>query len=403
MERTYNVFVDNGLFVVSHYYNKKITEVTLEDIMNSTEHFAKEFAKYYMCSKDSILRKIAFGLFQNSQYTQDISVKSEEDKYNKVKVQYDLLLNNIGNEYCPVCGNNTMSYNMDEELIKAIGKTMCPTLSSNTFFNYANNLKYLNICPVCLYLAMLSYFNVIYVNGQSYLVEAEEDLYMYRHTKNRHVDYERDYITKRNYKKSENGMNEVSELILKMILDSQIFRGYINIVKVFNSTQGESYEDHILSNKDIKFIELLKDEGLLLEFKSIKTENKKIIKRNLLNQLIMGELQRNYLYYITNKGLRNVSEELFNLIEEEYCRMDKRKLELIKEISPILLEKENKIIDKLNSISKPEDFERLLLKYDIPFKSIDDFDSLCYFKEYKQVINRIKLQINILLNESEEM
>ena len=250
---------------------------------------------------------------------------------------------------------------------------------------------------------MLSYFNVIYVNGQSYLIEAEEDLYMYRHTNNRHVDYERDYITKRNYKKSENGMNEVSELVLKMILDSQIFRGYINIVKVFNSTQGESYEDHILSGKDIKFIELLKDEGLLLEFKSIKTENKKIIKINLLNQLIMGELQKNYLYYITYKGLRNVSEELFNLVEEEYCHMDKRKLDLIKEISPILLEKENKIIDKLNNIDTSHKFESLLLKYDIPFKSIDDFDLLCEQLEYKQVINRIKLQINILLKESEEM
>ncbi|ELC8384971.1 hypothetical protein VOH99_000990 [Clostridium perfringens] len=67
MERTYNTFVDNGLFVLAYYLEKNIDEVTIEDILNSVDLMEKEIKSTLSCEKYS---SMAFSSFQNSQYTQ---------------------------------------------------------------------------------------------------------------------------------------------------------------------------------------------------------------------------------------------------------------------------------------------------------------------------------------------
>ena len=158
MERTYNVFIDNGLYVLGNEINKEVNEITLEDIKNSTNIFAKRFEQYANCVYYK--KNVSMG-FQNSAYTQGLKTKKErETRYEKVLNQYNLILNNIGNdEYCSICGEKHIKLNADINYIKSFTRCWMPHIHANTFINYINNLQMVNICPVCLYLSMISIFN----------------------------------------------------------------------------------------------------------------------------------------------------------------------------------------------------------------------------------------------------
>lgn len=392
MDRTYNVFVDNGLFVLAHHLDKEVKDITNDDIINSTSYFAKLFDKAYKSEK---YRKVAFASFQNSAYTQS-PTKEEQTKENKVIKQYNQLLEILGEgETCTTCGRNTV-IEYSKDLVSSISKSMLPRLSSNTFFNFSNNLKKLNICPTCLYLGMLSFFNISVIGGQCVLFNSDDDEYMYDYTYEHSIGFNRDIITE-SKKEKEKYSQVIEQYIINLINNNKIYDGYINMTLFYNSSQGESLNNDILTKKDLMFLKQLQDKSLLSEFKL----------QGLFYQLLKNNLQKSYLGYIFDfkEDKIKTTKELFQIIEERYSRLSEKKMDLIKRVSKEIYEKLSKdIVKDLKGIDKLNQFEKMIMSWieEIPkLMTTDEFNSLCNIREFSSIKNRMYVELINLKNEGE--
>jgi len=158
MKRTYNEFIDNGLFVVSHHLKKDIQDITIDDLKETTDYFADLAIKVL---DNETLRNIAYTGYFSSAY--DFSYrkmkkifKTFDLRKNNVLEKYNNILNNISNDkYCIYCGEKQTNINFK------IGRDYIPDIVAGKFYNSANNLQTVDICPVCCYLSLLSIFNVI--------------------------------------------------------------------------------------------------------------------------------------------------------------------------------------------------------------------------------------------------
>lgn len=393
MDRTYNVFVDNGLFVLANYLDKEIKDIGIEDIVGSTSYFANLFDKAYETEK---YRKVAFASFQNSAYTQS-PTQEEKTKQVKVEKQYNLILANLGEgDICTICGKDTV-IKYSKDLLSAISKSMIPRLSSNTFFNFSNNLKKVNVCPTCLYLGMLSFFNISVIGGQCVLFNSDDDEYLYDYTYTHNVEFNRDILL--NSKTDKERYTQVIErYIVDLINNDKIYDGYINMTLFYNSSQGESFENDVLTKKDMRLLKELQSVSLLNEFTN----------QGLFYHLLKNRLQKGYLSYVFDfeKNELKVSRELFERIEARYNRLKKDKLELIKRVSgQVYKDLSISATKDLKGIDKVQQFEKLLISWmeEIPnLMTMDEFDSLCEVIEFSRVKNRMYVELINLKNEGDK-
>ncbi|EJT6501575.1 hypothetical protein AB8J26_001442 [Clostridium perfringens] len=384
MERTYNTFVDNGLFVLAYYLEKNIDEVTIEDILNSVDLMEKEIKNTLSCEKYS---SMAFSSFQNSQYTQ---------AKKKVKEQFQLILSNLGDEeYCSVCGKKHIKGHEDLKYKKALSRCLSPTLSTNTFFNYSNNLKQLNICPICIYLSMLSFLNTRPLIGLCLLMNSDDDEFMYYITKK--IYEEREQNIRLNAKKDKankeiNVYKLKKEFIKDIIFNENIYDGYIEATIYLNTAQNESMQQELLTKRDIEFLRMLNKKSLLSQFDE----------KGLFFYILNGHLRNDYLSCVFNKDGLKVSMELFQLIEEEYNKVGKNIIELIKRICKKVFEStETKEIADLKMIQTQSDFEELLVKWRGSIDNLmtlEEFEMLTDYKNYRRNKNRMLIEFYELNN-----
>lgn len=384
MERTYNTFVDNGLFVLAYYLEKNIDEVTIEDILNSVDLMEKEIKNTLSCEKYS---SMAFSSFQNSQYTQ---------AKKKVKEQFQLILSNLGDEeYCSVCGKKHIKGHEDLKYKKALSRCLSPTLSTNTFFNYSNNLKQLNICPICIYLSMLSFLNTRPLIGLCLLMNSDDDEFMYYITKK--IYEEREQNIRLNAKKDKankeiNVYKLKKEFIKDIIFNENIYDGYIEATIYLNTAQNESMQQELLTKRDMEFLRMLNKKSLLSQFDE----------KGLFFYILNGHLRNDYLSCVFNKDGLKVSMELFQLIEEEYNKVGKNIIELIKRICKKVFEStETKEIADLKMIQTQSDFEELLVKWRGSIDNLmtlEEFEMLTDYKNYRRNKNRMLIEFYELNN-----
>lgn len=401
MERSYNVFVDNGLYVLGYYLEKDIEDITTEDIKNSTELFANQFEEYKKC--DFYKKNITMG-FQNSAYTQGLKKDKEtkqvcETRSEKIKSQFDLILNNIGNdEYCSICGKKHIKLDSDINYISSATRCLMPHIHANTFSNYTNNLQIVNICPVCLYLSMISLYNCTKTSDTLTLYISDDNDFMEDYTYKIQSELNQNIIGKvKESKNQKKYYKSIEETIENIIHNEKIYDGYIQAISFNNSTQVEKYIESFLSNKDISFVKVLEEKSLLSEFKE----------KWLFKALIDGKLQGNYLNYIFDfdKAQLKVTDELFNIIEEVYSKLEKDKLDLIKNICNKIHKTNTKDeIKQLKAIDNLNKFEEILLKWNQQYLkennnnlfTLEEFDILCDYKKYKQIKNRMLAQFMLL-------
>lgn len=384
MERTYNTFVDNGLFVLAYYLEKNIDEVTIEDILNSVELMEKEIKNTLSCEKYS---SMAFSSFQNSQYTQ---------AKKKVKEQFQLILSNLGDEeYCSVCGKKHIKSHEDLKYKKALSRCLSPTLSTNTFFNYSNNLKQLNICPICIYLSMLSFLNTRPLIGLCLLMNSDDDEFMYYITKEIDEERKKNIISNAKKDKANKEINVYKlkkEFIKDIIFNENIYDGYIEATIYLNTAQNESMQQELLTKRDMEFLRMLNKKSLLSQFDE----------KGLFFYILNGHLRNDYLSCVFNKDGLKVSMELFQLIEEEYNKVGKNIIELIKRICKKVFEStETKEIADLKMIQTQSDFEELLVKWrgNIDnLMTLEEFEMLTDYKNYRRNKNRMLIEFYELNN-----
>lgn len=410
MDRTYNGFVDNGLFVLANYLDKEIENINLDDIKNQNNliYFSKLFEKLYKTEK---YRAVAFSSFQNSAYTQSSKKKKNEEeddeksmiKSEDIYKQYDKILSQLIEEnkgdMCSICGKYTVP-EYDKVFLSSLTKSMFPRLASNTFFNFSNNLKKQNVCPTCLFLSMLSFFNIKSVLGQCVLFNSDDNEYLYDYTYEHNIELNKDIVLnaekyKSDKKDSKTYRGEISELIEDKINNNKIYDGYIEIIKFYNSSRGESYQIDILNREDVIFVKDLMSKSLLSEFKE----------KGLFKCLLVGTLQKNYLSCVFQNEQIKISKPLFDKIEERYSKLSKEKLELIKKVTNQVYEKISKDISKeLKGIDKLNQFEKMMIGWieNIPnLMTIEEFNSLCNIKEFSSIKNRMYVELINLKNEGE--
>lgn len=396
MERTYNVFIDNGLYVLGNELDKEIEDITLEDIKNSTDIFAKRFEEYANC--EYYKKNVSMG-FQNSAYTQGLkkdkeTKKESETRCEKVLNQYNLILNNIGNdEYCNICGKKHIKLNADINYTKSFTRCWMPHIHANTFINYINNLQMVNICPVCLYLSMISIFNFEKAGDRIILYNSDDHEFMNDYTYDKQIQVKNNIaICAKESKEKINSIKSITETIKKVVDEGNKYDGYIEAISFINSAQNEGYEESLISRKDLKFIKNLTNKALRDEFEGLGFF-KDLITRRLQNDY-MGCILRN----LRNNYVENISINLFNEIEEEYSKLKKEKLDLIKKVCKKVYET-NDIdeIKELKGVDSFNKFEELLIGWNESYKEkkkedlfdLDQYDMLVDFKEFKSIKNRM--------------
>ena len=136
MNRSYNVFVDNGLFVLAYYLDKDIEDITEEDIVNNIDMMCNKISKFTDCEKYSNLKSM---MFSNSALTQSGSNKTINDYLNDFS-------SHTGNDVCCLCGEARADISNVN-----LNRSYLPNFVANTYFNYSNNLKVLMFVVYVLY------------------------------------------------------------------------------------------------------------------------------------------------------------------------------------------------------------------------------------------------------------
>ena len=374
MKRTYDVFVDNGLFVLAYYLDKEIEDITEEDIFNNI---------------DMMCEKIIEFTGSRSQYRQERGC----EKYSGVKEQFMLnsaLVNNStkisyaddlkkqtennGEECCAKCGE----YKANSK--NNFTRKDIPNSVANTFYNFSNNLKMINICNICFLLTVYSILNVR-INGLAYLYNSDNDEFMYDYTYERQEENKRDILLNAKKEKSIANLTLIEELLGS----GKVYSGYIQIHK-FESAKKQSMELIDIRANNVKLLSNITKSGLLNEFKQC----------GLMYDLITDKITNTYLKKIVKDDKLICSEELFNMLNKEVNKLNENIINAIKNICE-KLEDTTKVRKKLKLISTFKDYERYLVELADEY-SEKHGEALYTLDEYILLDNRLKYnQIKNLL------
>lgn len=255
MNRTYNIFVDNGMFVSSYYLEKEVEDINLGELKTNIGLFAEELLKLVNKEKGSFHRSLAYLTNNNSCLTQIHSRPyTDREKYDILKGQLDDLLDNIGSDkVCYICGDKTVNIHYE------VDRKFMPGLISQTFFNSANNLQTVDVCPRCMFFSLLSFMNVQRV-GRPCLYLSDSNFFMKENTANIQDNLK---IGKHTELKLKEGDNHFIDTLLSSSPHGDMSKlNYVTRV-FFTNGQNVEYEEYTLTNKKIKLLKEVIEKDLL--------------------------------------------------------------------------------------------------------------------------------------------
>lgn len=349
MERTYNEFVDNGLYVLAYYLDKKIEDIDLSDIIGSKEEFSEQILDLLLL-EDSYFKKVAYHSHMNSPFTQIFVSKSltREKQLEMIKERFNYLLDNIGSDkHCLLCGKKQVNVHLE------INRTYMPGLVSDTFYNSANNLRTVDICPVCAYLSMLSLLNIQLINNTPVLYVSDSHRFMKRYTENMQSKVTMRSLMNIKEKGGNNGMYFIQSITNIFSQENQLRDGHYISQIIFRNGQHVHYEKFRLDTEQMVFVRNIVNQHLINEFLNF----------GLLNSLL------NSTYLINRLLKRDGSCELRcdpNLYREvEGFELNEKEKELIKRAARVLKENldKTKIEQEFKRISRRKEFMDFILEY----------------------------------------
>lgn len=359
MQRTYDVFVDNGLFILAYYLDKGIEEITEEDVFNNIDMMCEKIYEYTNCEKYANLKSM---MFYNSALTQTNS-NIKLDSYLKDFEK------SIGNEMCSCCGNSRADI-----LNNSLHRSYLPNYVANTFYNFSNNLKGINVCGLCAILTMFSILNSR-VNRLAYLYNSDNDEFMYDYTYERQQENNIDIITKaKKTKKSDDNFTTIEFILSK----NKVYGGYIQIYRFNNSGQTQDLEMVDIRSDNVKLLSNISRSGMLNEFKQ----------HGLTHDLITDKISYTYLNKITKNDELICSKELFEILNREVNKLNENIINAIKNVCS-KLENTTKVRKKLKLISTFKEYERYLVELADEYADSHN-DNLYTVEEYILLDNRIK-------------
>lgn len=373
MERTYDVFVDNGLFVVANLLNKKIEDLKVEDLKDNTELFTNKIYDFITCNKYSNIKDMSFhnSAFNNPAF--------KNNRKMKIKEQIDIIMNNVGkDEYCCTCGGKHIKFSQDEEYQTKLNRAFIINCVADTFYNHSNNLQAVNICPICILLGMISTLNMR-KSGYVILYNSENYEFMYDLTNRRQRENMQDIES--NTKVDDKNTIDIQEEILLFIKEKIIHRNNLKVYKI-NNGKGEFYEEGFLSNKDLNLLKDLEVEELLHEFN----------KYGLFSSLLNGILKRVYINRLIDfkDNKLKCSKELITFLERRLNEMSEELNQVIEKVSKAVSGIDNKnCLLELKKVSNGNKFVELILKWVEMYKDKESKDLLTS-EEFDLLTDRIK-------------
>ena len=374
MERTYNIFVDNGMFVAMNYLGiDDISDLKIEDITkDETLHdIAKDIAESLEMDE---YRRMAFSTFLNSAYTQQL--KKGNTRFDTIKGSFKTLVDSVGDDLtCLICGEKKVNVQLE------ISRAYMHGLTSKTFMNSASNLKGINVCSHCLLLSLFSFINVRKIKEKiSFCIfNSDDNYFMQEYT-------EESIMQRKNKVYCENENVLLFDEAYKKIdyIDEGCFITQLNFV----NTQSVDEEEKELDNNKIRFLKAIKRENVADE-----------LAKNGLKIFIL----KNYdMYnYIANKEL-DVSLKLLKITMREIDNMSDNSIKLIEKVTTNLFEALGyddlrKGIKKAgNRLDKIE--EQLINWQD---EGVDIFDDLTELETIKRNFTKVDA-VSTTLNKNKE-
>lgn len=371
MERTYDIFVDNGLFILSKLISKKVQDINENDISNNIKLIANTVVEFTNIEKFSNLKSM---MFPNSPLTQKKSQVTLEDKLREiVKLR--------GSEVCCKCGRHKVDLKND------INRAFIPNIIALKFYNFSNNIQVVNICSDCLILSVLSVVNCRVIDG-AILFNSTSDKFMRFYTNKRYNEFLKLKLIGAKKEKLKK-----LELLRECLSYSDRYEeDCIEILTFNNAKAGGLSKSENINNRLLKAYENLVIEGLLNEF----------IEKNFLLDLIDNKIYNTYYRKVVkfkdgNYEL-NCSKELFDFLCKEMSGVSKKNFELINSIcfkikSKGLVQEAYKKINLIDTRTKFEDFLVELAKV---YKG-DGGENLFTLEEFVELVDNFNYKRNINL------
>lgn len=385
MKRTYNVFVDNGLFVLAYYLNKEIEDVTEKDIENNIEKMSERIFDFTACEKYANLKSM---VFPNSALTQ--KGQGYKELAQSIKGSFEL----EGTGSCCRCGEKKVN------IFNLINKTYVPGIVSLTMYNYSNNLQGVNICSHCLALTVFSILNCRVIQDVI-LYNHTDDYFMYDYTEEIQVQNNRDILIKA-AKDDKKGLTKI-DMIKKMwdAKDSTVYQGYLEQTSFNNIGLGmPTFEVKTLNNRNIELFDKLKRKGLWHEFITPEFE--------LIWLMLEDKFEINYINKITgwNESSKQYeilcSDKLLEFLKLEVSGVSKELNEIINKVCNgiITLKKTEEYYKEIRYIDKQSKFVDSIMEITMAYFEMTG-DSLLTENEFEKVTNRItfrKVKNIIIIN-----
>ncbi|KPI48641.1 hypothetical protein KW94_17255 [Clostridioides difficile] len=381
MDRSYNVFVDNGLYVLAYYLNKDINDITYQDIENSIDLMSDKIEEFVSCEKYSNLKSMCFS---NSMLTQP---KGKVTLNEKLKG----FVKNQGDEYCSLCGQYKAKVKIEDKEYN-IGRSYMPNLVANTFYNFSNNLQGLNVCPYCLVLTMYSILNCR-VSRYAFLYNSTSSEFMedytFRIQKENLTDVELGA-------KKEKEKYSIVKLLESLVCKYNLFDGDIEQYMFNNSGQSQDIQVNNIKNSYVNLLMKLQKEALLREFKDLHLEI----------YILRGTLESNYLRKIYNLDKREkvASDELIVFLNREVNVLKKVKIDIIKKLTDKLKTSDldiDKIYKELKMLGKFYAYEDWLVNLNEMYYEktgeklfeAEDYIELDDIRSFRQIKNLILVSL----------
>lgn len=381
MDRSYNVFVDNGLYVLAYYLNKDINDITYQDIENSIDLMSDKIEEFVSCEKYSNLKSMCFS---NSTLTQP---KGKVTLNEKLKG----FVKNQGDEYCSLCGQYKAKVKIEDKEYN-IGRSYMPNLVANTFYNFSNNLQGLNVCPYCLVLTMYSILNC----------RVSRYVFLYNSTSNEFMEDYTCSIQEENLTDVELGAKKEKEkysivkLLESLVCKYNLFDGDIEQYMFNNSGQSQDIQVNNIKNSYVNLLMKLQKEALLREFKDLHLEI----------YILRGTLESNYLRKIYNLDKREkvASDELIVFLNREVNVLKKVKIDIIKKLTDKLKTSDldiDKIYKELKMLGKFYAYEDWLVNLNEMYYEktgeklfeAEDYIELDDIRSFRQIKNLILVSL----------
>lgn len=331
MNRTYNFQVDNGIFVVEYLLDKDYKDITISDLRKNIDKFGDRIDEYKANSN------IVSMTHQNSYMTQ---------KGKDIRDQMNFLLDNIGEDKtCMICGEKRVNVTADIPYTALIYGAASP----DNFMNRGNNLRTVDICPVCLFFSILSFLNTQKM-GWAILYNSNSDEFMRNITKTIQIEINKKILLE--FKNSKDMDKKFIETMTKLKIDEKNYDDldYIELVRFNNNPQNPRIEKLEISDEKLSLINRIKNRGLIQEF----------FNKNLFYKIVKGLNPIKTLSRYRNSSVETY--ELYEILKEVY--MTEKEIQLVEDVANKLIEVngEKALVD-LKLIKGKVDFKEFLIKY----------------------------------------